>query len=81
MINESFVLKPCWKIIKVFLSEKIRNRVYFHSSAEKLFDYFPRALLPTEYGGDLRENDMENWSRKANADHKKHGVTGQLNYF
>ncbi|GFT41241.1 CRAL-TRIO domain-containing protein [Nephila pilipes] len=67
--------------IKPLLSEKIRNRVYFHSSTEKLLDYFPRAILPSEYGGDLRENDMKDWLRKANVDHKQHGVTGQPNYF
>ncbi|GFT13285.1 retinaldehyde-binding protein 1 [Nephila pilipes] len=81
VINESSLFKPCWTFIKPFLSEKIRNRVYFHSNTEKLFDYFPRAILPTEYGGDLRYDNMEDWSRKANADHKHHGVTGQPNYY
>ncbi|GFS72547.1 alpha-tocopherol transfer protein-like [Nephila pilipes] len=81
VIKESLLAKTCWTFFKPFLSEKIRNRVYFHSSTEKLLHHFPRAILPTEYGGDIRENDMENWSRKANADHKYHGVTGQPNYF
>ncbi|GFU00286.1 alpha-tocopherol transfer protein-like [Nephila pilipes] len=81
IINEPYWFKPCWIFIKSFLSEKVRNRVYFHSSTEKLFDHFPRAILPTEYGGDLRESYLEDWLRKANTDLKKHGVTGQPNYF
>lgn len=81
IINQSFMVKPCWAILKPFLSQKIRNRVYFHSNLEKLFDYFPRSVLPVEYGGDLKESIEEDYIRRANKEHEKHGVEGQPNYF
>ncbi|GFT83320.1 hypothetical protein NPIL_443781 [Nephila pilipes] len=55
--------------------------VYLHSSTEKLFDFFPRAILRTEYGGDHKENYKEDWLRKVNADHKQHWISSQPNYF
>ncbi|GFR01491.1 alpha-tocopherol transfer protein-like [Trichonephila clavata] len=81
LINQSIVVKPCWTMIKPFLSEKIRSRVHFHSNVEELFEYFPRSILPVEYGGDLKDKIEENWLRKANKEHENHGATGQPNYF
>ncbi|XP_015184477.1 PREDICTED: alpha-tocopherol transfer protein-like [Polistes dominula] len=38
--------------VKPFLKEKIRNRIFTHSKMETLYEYVPREILPTEYGGD-----------------------------
>ncbi|KAI4501150.1 hypothetical protein M0802_003523 [Mischocyttarus mexicanus] len=38
--------------VKPFLKEKIRNRIFTHSNIETLYEYVPREMLPTEYGGD-----------------------------
>ncbi|GFV77137.1 alpha-tocopherol transfer protein-like [Trichonephila clavipes] len=81
VINQSFVAKPCWAILKPFLSDKIRSRVLFHSNVEELYDYFPRSILPVELGGDLKENTEDDFARKANKENNNHGVTGQPNYF
>ncbi|GFR03317.1 alpha-tocopherol transfer protein [Trichonephila clavata] len=81
IINQSIIVKPCWAMFRPWLSEKLRNRVYFHSNVEELLNYFPRSILPVEYGGDIKENIEEDWLRKANKEHENYGVTGQPNNF
>ncbi|GFR01187.1 retinaldehyde-binding protein 1 [Trichonephila clavata] len=61
VINQSFLVKPCWVALKPVLTEKIKKRVHFHSDVEELFDYFPRSILPAEYGGDLNEKIEDDW--------------------
>lgn len=42
-------------IMKIFLSlvsEKIRGRVFMHTSFESLHKILPKTVLPKEYGGD-----------------------------
>ncbi|CAL1275441.1 unnamed protein product [Larinioides sclopetarius] len=80
-VNDSIVLKTLWAILKPFLSEKIRNRVVFHSSPEGLLDYFPRSVLPTEYGGTLRESDTEDFLKTANKYHEEYTIEGQPNFY
>ncbi|KAF8778727.1 Alpha-tocopherol transfer protein-like [Argiope bruennichi] len=81
LVNESFVMKTLWAIVKPFLSEKIRNRVIFHSKPEGLLHYFPRSVLPAEYGGTLLNNDTEDWIKIANKYHKEYTVEGQPNFY
>ncbi|GFT37412.1 CRAL-TRIO domain-containing protein [Trichonephila clavipes] len=80
-VNQSIIVKPCWAMLRPFLSEKLRNRAYFHSNVEELLNYFPPSVLPAEYGGDLKENIEEDWLRKANKEHENYGATGQPSYF
>ncbi|CAL1275468.1 unnamed protein product [Larinioides sclopetarius] len=80
-INESFVLRTIWTIIKRFLSAKIRSRVFFHHKVEELLDYFPRSVLPVEYGGDLQDASMKDWVRNANRDHQANTINGQPNFY
>ncbi|KAF8778436.1 retinaldehyde-binding protein 1-like [Argiope bruennichi] len=80
-INESFVMRIVWSIIKRFLSAKIRSRVFLHSSTKELLEYFPRSLLPVEYGGDLQLNSMKEWSRKANKNQETNTIKGQPNFY
>ncbi|XP_035226939.1 alpha-tocopherol transfer protein-like isoform X2 [Stegodyphus dumicola] len=61
IINSSVTSKIGWFIIKQFLSEKLKKRIHFHSSPEKLLKYFPRSALPMKYGGDIISYDMTKW--------------------
>lgn len=38
--------------VRPFLKEKIRQRIHFHSTIDTLYKSVPKAMLPTEYGGD-----------------------------
>ncbi|GBN90829.1 hypothetical protein AVEN_199500-1 [Araneus ventricosus] len=81
VINESSLMKIIWRMGKPMLSEKIRSRVRFHNNTEELFDYFPRGIMPAEYGGDIREADMKDWIRRANKEQEKFTLRGQPNNY
>ncbi|GBN67428.1 hypothetical protein AVEN_106647-1 [Araneus ventricosus] len=55
--------------------------VVFHSSPQGLFDYFPRSVLPTEYGGTLQDNATEDWMKTANKFHEEYTIEGQPNFY
>lgn len=76
IVNDSLTFRAAWYIIKQFLSEKLRKRVHFHKSAESLFNYFPRAVLPKHYGGDLENYDMSDWLKKVMAPEKLATIGG-----
>ncbi|XP_035226930.1 alpha-tocopherol transfer protein-like [Stegodyphus dumicola] len=61
IVNQSPTFKAAWLLIKPFLSAKLKKRMYFHSTSETLFNFFPRAVLPVHYGGELEDYDMTNW--------------------
>jgi len=52
VINISPLVDTILNFVKPFLKEKIRNRIFMHSDMKSLYDYVPREILPTEYGGD-----------------------------
>lgn len=37
--------------VKPFLKEKIRDRIFVHTTNESLQNYIPKDILPEEYGG------------------------------
>ncbi|GIY21471.1 hypothetical protein CDAR_184571 [Caerostris darwini] len=49
---------------------KISNKMIFHKTPETLLNYFPKAVLPKQYGGDLESYDMAEWLKKAMAPEK-----------
>lgn len=51
-INPMPGFESLFKIFHGFLSEKIKKRTFVHGSLEDLHKHIPKALLPTEYGGD-----------------------------
>ncbi|GBO38022.1 hypothetical protein AVEN_11336-1, partial [Araneus ventricosus] len=55
--------------------------VFFHHKVEELLDYFPRSVLPVEFGGDLQVDTMKEWVRKANKDHQENTINGQPNFY
>ena len=52
VINVSPIVDTIINFVKPFLKEKIRNRIFVHSTLESLYEYVPREMLPAEYGGD-----------------------------
>ncbi|XP_034183449.1 alpha-tocopherol transfer protein-like [Osmia lignaria lignaria] len=52
VVNVSPVVDSIVNFVKPFLKEKIRNRIFMHSDIKTLYEYIPREILPTEYGGD-----------------------------
>ncbi|GBO25607.1 hypothetical protein AVEN_139550-1, partial [Araneus ventricosus] len=81
VINESILMKAAWNIIKHFLTQKIKDRVIIHSEPSDIFDYFPRSIIPTQYGGTLLDHDMEDWIRRANREQEKNSIQGQPNFY
>ncbi|XP_051984790.1 alpha-tocopherol transfer protein-like [Xyrauchen texanus] len=53
LINEPIFFSPVFAMIRPFLQDKIKQRVHMHGSsyAQSLCDYFPKAILPPQYGG------------------------------
>ncbi|GIY21460.1 alpha-tocopherol transfer protein-like [Caerostris darwini] len=81
VLNESIVFKAAWVLLNRFLSEKIRKRIFFHSDPEELLDYFPRSVLPPEYGGCLEDTSTDDWIRKANKYFEQFKTEGQCNFY
>ncbi|XP_055943720.1 clavesin-2-like isoform X2 [Argiope bruennichi] len=81
VINQSPLVKFFWSFVRPILTEKIKSRVHFHKNKEELLDYFPRCVLPVDFGGNVRENETINWIRRANKDQEKFTLCGQPNYY
>ncbi|XP_065073961.1 alpha-tocopherol transfer protein-like isoform X1 [Ochlerotatus camptorhynchus] len=52
VVNVSPIVDTIVNFVKPFLKEKIRERIHIHSSMEDLYKFVPKAMLPSEYGGD-----------------------------
>ncbi|XP_054670649.1 alpha-tocopherol transfer protein [Grus americana] len=54
LINEPLFFHPVFALIKPFLTEKIKERVYMHGNnyMQSLTEHFPVSILPQEYGGE-----------------------------
>ncbi|XP_054718157.1 alpha-tocopherol transfer protein-like [Uloborus diversus] len=60
--NESTVFQYIWSVLKLFLTEKIKKRVHFHGDNQKqLHKFIPKAILPSEYGGDNAAHSSLSW--------------------
>ncbi|XP_043265212.1 alpha-tocopherol transfer protein-like [Colletes gigas] len=66
VVNVSPLVDTIVKFVKPFLKEKIRNRIFMHSDVKTLYDYVPKEILPTEYGGDAGPIQVihETWLKK-----------------
>jgi len=51
VINVSPLVDTIVNFVKPFLKEKIRERIFLHSSMDGLYKYVPKEMLPNEYGG------------------------------
>ncbi|XP_009950168.1 PREDICTED: alpha-tocopherol transfer protein [Leptosomus discolor] len=64
LINEPLFFHPVFALIKPFLTEKIKERVYMHGDnyVQSLSEHFPVSILPQEYGGE--EVSMEELAKE-----------------
>lgn len=51
-IHISSQFEEIFNMFKGFMSEENHRRLYVHRNIETLYNYVPRKLLPTEYGGE-----------------------------
>ncbi|XP_012253461.2 alpha-tocopherol transfer protein-like [Athalia rosae] len=52
VVNVSPLVDTIINFVKPFLKEKIRNRIFVHSTFDTLYEHVSKDILPTEYGGD-----------------------------
>ncbi|GFS61123.1 alpha-tocopherol transfer protein-like [Trichonephila clavipes] len=65
IVNEGIIFRYAWTFLRFLLSEKIRNRVYFHGEKmEEIKNYIPKEIIPREYGGDLNNYNENDWMTK-----------------
>ncbi|GIY80619.1 hypothetical protein CEXT_702321 [Caerostris extrusa] len=67
LVNQSVTFKAAWFIFKHFLTDKLKKRFVFHNTPETLLNYFPKVVLPKQYGGNLENYDMSSWLKKVMA--------------
>lgn len=61
--NESVIFQYIWSLLKLVLTDKIKNRVHFHGNSQKhLHRFIPKEILSSEYGGDYSECNGAEWS-------------------
>ncbi|GIY21475.1 hypothetical protein CDAR_184591 [Caerostris darwini] len=77
LVNLSITFKAGWFIAKHFLTDKLKQRTIFHKTPETLLNYFPKAVLPKQYGGDLESYDMSSWLKKAMVPEKLAALGGR----
>ncbi|GIY29806.1 hypothetical protein CDAR_317321 [Caerostris darwini] len=70
LVNQSVTFKAAWFIFKHFLTDKLKKRFIFHNTPETLLNYFPKVVLPKQYGGNLENYDMSSWLKKVMAPEK-----------
>ncbi|VVC91859.1 unnamed protein product [Leptidea sinapis] len=51
LLNTPPGFETAYTLVRKFLSDKLRNRVFLSRSLEQFNEHFPRELLPQEYGG------------------------------
>lgn len=51
VINVSPLVDTIVNFVKPFLKEKIRERIFLHSTMDGLYKYVAKDMLPVEYGG------------------------------
>ncbi|XP_050353390.1 alpha-tocopherol transfer protein-like [Nymphalis io] len=66
IINTSPVVERFVNLVKPFLKEKIRKRIFIHKEVKDLYKYVPQEMLPKEYGGQCGTMDelQERWTQK-----------------
>ncbi|GFR17384.1 alpha-tocopherol transfer protein-like [Trichonephila clavata] len=53
IVNEAFVFRYAWSVLKLVLTEKIKSRMFFHGgNIKEIHEHIPKEVLPQEYGGE-----------------------------
>ncbi|GIY98250.1 hypothetical protein CEXT_599151 [Caerostris extrusa] len=66
---------------KPILPDQFQKLFIFLSSTEELFNYLPRSIVPSEYGGYLEDYYMTDWLNKAHKQHQRFPKAGEPNFF
>ncbi|CAG9784218.1 unnamed protein product [Diatraea saccharalis] len=54
VVRQPMIFNILWNILKPFINEKLKKRMFFHGTKFSSFHkYIPAAYLPAEYGGQL----------------------------
>ncbi|KAL3280645.1 hypothetical protein HHI36_003881 [Cryptolaemus montrouzieri] len=62
VVNEPFYFDAVMTVLKPFLKEKIRKRIYLHGNdLNSLHAFIPGEILPKEYGGSKGNFDNRSW--------------------
>ncbi|XP_072934251.1 alpha-tocopherol transfer protein-like [Epargyreus clarus] len=66
IVNTSPIIETVVNLVKPFLKEKIKNRIFIHTDINTLYEHVPKEMLPAEYGGNSGSiNDInEAWVKK-----------------
>ncbi|XP_054284632.1 alpha-tocopherol transfer protein-like isoform X1 [Macrosteles quadrilineatus] len=65
VINQPFYFDAVFAVLRPFLKEKIRQRIYLHGKdLSSLHSYVDQAILPVEYGGLQSEFDNTRWRQQ-----------------
>ncbi|KPJ11746.1 Alpha-tocopherol transfer protein-like [Papilio machaon] len=65
-LNVPSGIETIFKLVSAFISEKAKQRLKIHKSADELFEHIPKDVMPPEYGGNgatVAEN-IEYWITK-----------------
>ncbi|KAG5673906.1 hypothetical protein PVAND_003907 [Polypedilum vanderplanki] len=55
-VKQPFIFNMVWSLMKPFIKEKLKNRMYFHgSNMKELHKFVPPEYLPKNYGGTMPE--------------------------
>lgn len=65
VINESYLARMAYNIVKNFLSDDFTNKIHFHGSdLTKLYKIVSKDILPKEFGGKKGEFSSKSWFEK-----------------
>jgi hypothetical protein len=66
VVNVSPLVDTIVNFVKPFIKEKLRERLFMHSSMESLYEHIPKSILPEEYGGDAGpiQKIHDQWMKK-----------------
>ncbi|KAK9878609.1 hypothetical protein WA026_022870 [Henosepilachna vigintioctopunctata] len=71
VVNEPFYFDAVMTVLKPFLKEKIRKRIYLHGNdTTSLHAFIPGSVLPQEYGGTKANFNNRSWYLKLISDEK-----------
>lgn len=57
-MKQSILFNMIWQMIKPFIREKLKSRIFFHGNKMSSFhNHIPPAYLPENYGGELPKID------------------------
>ncbi|XP_066254794.1 alpha-tocopherol transfer protein-like [Euwallacea similis] len=69
VVNEPFYFDAVMAVLKPFLKEKIKKRIFLHGNdIEALHGFLSTDILPSEYGGEAGPFDNRGWYMKLLAD-------------